>query len=354
MRPSPQVGATRLKAKDEGEGHRVLCTSQDLHRITLISPIIPREFAWSSVKIAFAFLCSNVFSFKQITRHIPPPTMVPLPGFSDNPFLTRSDLVTAVFALLTPLIPHQSLHGARIKLPVATAAHFDETAAQLEGFARPLWAIGALLASYKPGDPIDPRLGGWIRGFGVGTDPSDGNEEYWGDVADKDQRMVEVEILAYALLAAPSAFLGMHDAVNAEDVKRRRNITRYLQSVNGKEFPLNNWLWFRVMGNLALVHSCGVPYEELKESMNADLEVLDSFYIGNGWASDGPWDIDGSGGRQMDYYSGSFAIQFSQLMYVRYAANLDPKRCEVYKQRARDFAVHFWRYFNDEGAFFYS
>jgi hypothetical protein len=105
--------------------------------------------------------------------------MPPLPGFSDNPFLTRHDLVNAVYALLTPLIPHQSPNGARIKLPVATAAHFDETAAQLEGFARPLWAIGALLASQEPGDPIDRRLGGWIRGVGVGTDPSDGNEEYW-------------------------------------------------------------------------------------------------------------------------------------------------------------------------------
>jgi hypothetical protein len=166
--------------------------------------------------------------------------------------------------------------------------------------------------------------------------------------------MVEVEILAYALLAAPSAFLGTQGSVNAEDVSRRQNITRYLQSVNGKEFPLNNWLWFRVMGNLALVQSCGVPYEELKESMNADLEVLDSFYIGNGWASDGPWDVDGPGRRQMDYYSGSFAIQFSQLMYIRYAADLDLERCKVYKQRARDFAVDFWRYFNDEGVFFFS
>ena len=51
----------------------------------------------------------------------------------------------------------------------------------------------------------------------------------------------------------------------------------------------------------------------------------------------------------MDYYSGSFAIQFSQLMYVYYAAELDPGRCVVFKQRAREFAVNFWRYFNAEG-----
>jgi hypothetical protein len=100
------------------------------------------------------------------------------------------------------------------------------------------------------------------------------------------------------------------------------------------------------MANLALVKSCGVPYEELKENMDSDLEVLDGFYLGDGWASDGPWS---EGGRQMDYYSGSFAIQFSQMMYVRHAADIDPARVEVYRGRARTFAGDFWRYFDQEG-----
>ncbi|KAK0118395.1 hypothetical protein ONS95_012684 [Cadophora gregata] len=278
--------------------------------------------------------------------------MPPLPGFSDNPLLTHSDLTTAVYSLLNPLTKHQSPNGARIRLPISTATHFDETAAQLEGFARPLWAIGALLAYQSPGEKIDPRLEGWIKGFAVGCDPSDGNEEYWGDVQDMDQRMVEVEILAYALLAAPVAFLGPEGSKDPFDVKRRADITRYLQSVNGKRFPQTNWLWFRVMANLALVKSCGVPYEEVKGSMDADLKVLDGFYVGEGWASDGVWVGEGKeeGGRQMDYYSGSFAIQFSQLCYVKYARDLDPERVEIFEKRARDFAVAFWRYFDAEGA----
>jgi hypothetical protein len=272
--------------------------------------------------------------------------MPPLHGFSDNPFRTRDDLVTAVYALLTPLISYQSARSARIRLPVGTGAHFDEKAAQLEGFARPLWAIGALLASHDKNAPIDKRLQGWIRGMAAGADPLSGDREYWGDVADIDQRMVEVEILAYALLAAPETFLGPPYSVEPEDVRRRGNITRYLSSVHGKKMPLNNWLWFRVMANLALVKSCGIPYEELRESMDNDLKVLDGFYLGDGWASDGPWS---EGGRQMDYYSGSFAIQFSQLMYVRHAADIDPGRAEVYKERAKAFAGDFWRYFDDKG-----
>ncbi|KAH6716636.1 hypothetical protein BKA61DRAFT_600136 [Leptodontidium sp. MPI-SDFR-AT-0119] len=273
--------------------------------------------------------------------------MPPLHGFSDNPLITHSDLTEAVYSLLTPLKKYQSPNGARIHLPISTATHFDETAAQLEGFARPLWAIGALLASKPPDEEIDPRLEGWIKGLAVGCDPSPDNEEYWGDVQDMDQRMVEVEILAYALLAAPTAFLGGEKSQDPSDIKRRGDITRYLQSVNGKVFPQTNWLWFRVMANLALVKSCGVPYEELKESMDADLKVLDSFYVGGGWASDGHWDEKG---RQMDYYSGSFAIQFSQLCYVRYARDLDPQRVVVFEQRAREFSVEFWRYFDTDGA----
>ncbi|KAH7391641.1 hypothetical protein BKA64DRAFT_756866 [Cadophora sp. MPI-SDFR-AT-0126] len=267
--------------------------------------------------------------------------MPPLPGFSDNPLLTHADLTTAIYSLLVPLTKYQYPDGARIRLPISTATHFDETAAQLEGFARPLWAIGALLASQPAEEKIDSRLEGWVKGFAAGSDASEGNDEYWGDVQDMDQRMVEVEILAYALLAAHR----QHFSVLKAD------ITRYLQSVNGKEFPQTNWLWFRVMANLALVQSCGVPYEELKGSMDADLRVLDGFYIGEGWASDGKWAGEGEqGGRQMDYYSGSFAIQFSQLCYVRYARDLDPERVKVFEERAREFAMGFWRYFDAEGA----
>ncbi len=274
--------------------------------------------------------------------------MPPLPGFSDNPLRTRNDLIAATYALLTPLIQYQSPKGARIHLPVGTAAHFDETAAQLEGFARPLWAIGALLASHDPSKPIDPRLGGWIDGIAAGTDPSSGVDEYWGEVSDFDQRMVEIEILGYALLAAPTAFLRPTDSTKESDMKRKENISRFLNSVNGKEFHQNNWLWFRVMANLALVKRCGVPYEELRDSMNKDLNILDKFYVGGGWASDGAWSVEHDR-KQMDYYAGSYAIQFSQCVYVKYAEDIDPERVKVFKQRAREFAEDFWRYFDAKG-----
>ncbi|WYZ43871.1 hypothetical protein EsH8_VII_000307 [Colletotrichum jinshuiense] len=291
--------------------------------------------------------------------------MPPLPGFSDNPLRTRSDLIQATLALLRPLLPHFSPFKGRIRVPVSSATHFDETAAQLEGFARPLWAVGALLlGADSTSDPdlansINNVVQPWIDGFVAGTDPE--HSEYWGKINNTDQRMVEAEIVAFALLSAPDRFY------KPLSLRSKQNITNWLQTLNGMEMPKNNWRWFRVFGNLALSKVCGIPFEEIREEINSDLELLDTFYRLDGWSADGPWqtveqrqaefkEYEKSGrrdaigiGRQADYYSGSFAIQFSQLLYSRFAADIDPQRAEIYRQRARDFGSTFWKYFDADG-----
>lgn len=80
--------------------------------------------------------------------------------------------------------------------------------------------------------------------------------------------------------------------------------------------------------------------------MKADLDHLDTFYIGGGWSRDGP-----EGVIQLDYYSSSFAIQFAQLVYSKLAQTEDPARCEEYRKRARQFALDFVYYFDAEGKF---
>jgi len=105
-----------------------------------------------------------------------------------------------------------------------------------------------------------------------------------------------------------------------------------------------NWLWFRVFANLALA-SNGARYS--KERLEADLNHLDTFYRGEGWSNDGPGTYT-----QMDYYSGSFAIQFAQLLYAKTAADRDPERAESYKERARLYAQQFVHYFDEEGMVF--
>jgi hypothetical protein len=78
--------------------------------------------------------------------------------------------------------------------------------------------------------------------------------------------------------------------------------------------------------------------------MKADMDHLDTFYVGDGWSRDGPEGI-----LQLDYYSSSFAIQVAQLIYSKLAQAEDPERCEEYRNRARRFSLDFLRYFDTEG-----
>lgn len=293
--------------------------------------------------------------------------MPPLPGFSDNPLRNRDDFIAAAIALVRPLHRHFSPSKATIRLAHSTGAHFDEGAARLEGFARPLWVVATLLNSLKYDDGhargplIESLAKPWIEGICTGTDQN--HHEYWGTIQDGDQRMVEAEVIACALLFAPNYFF------HSLEERYKANIIAWLRQMNGKWMPTNNWRWFRIFTNLALILVAGIPKDELQREIDSDMAILDTFDIGEGWSSDGPWltaeqeaeeewesartgRYDKIGiGRQADYYSGSFAIQFSQMLYSRFAAELDPKRADTYRQRSREYGATFWRYFDANGQF---
>ncbi|VUC27417.1 unnamed protein product [Clonostachys rosea] len=260
--------------------------------------------------------------------------MPSVPGFTDNPFLNRSDMVTAAKALVRPLENYRSDLGARVKIRPATVAAFDDVAAQLEGFARPLLAIGAFIDDERDHGVVLR----WMRGLAAGVDPD--SAEYWGDMTDFDQRMVETESICLALLTAPDNLLPLLDD------KARNDLKVWMRQINQHEMPQNNWRWFRIFVNLTLIKVFNVPRSEVSAIMDADFDLLDSFYLEDGWSGDGKWSEER---KQADYYSGSFAIQFAQLMYVRYAVE-DDRRVEKYTQQAKQFATNYWRYFNEDGA----
>lgn len=155
------------------------------------------------------------------------------PGFSDNPFQSRSDLVHAALTLLKPLHAYKSPRNARIKVATGTGAGFSEAAAQLEGFARPLWVVADLLRLELETIHEVARLNTWLEGLEAGVDPK--SEEYWGDLSDFDQRMVEMESIAYAILTAPELF-GFPD-----DEKARANLVAWLRQINEHKMPQTNW-----------------------------------------------------------------------------------------------------------------
>ncbi|KAJ3128519.1 hypothetical protein HK098_004149 [Nowakowskiella sp. JEL0407] len=250
------------------------------------------------------------------------------PQFKNNPFITRDDVKSGLLGLLAPLAKLSSRGGARIKIG-DTATHYDEHAAQLEGFARPLWGLASML---QGGDTCEfTEI--WRKGFESGTNPE--CEEFWGFCRDKDQRMVEMSPIGFALATAPFAFW---DPLSAQ---AKNNFQKWLLKINEKSMPDTNWLWFRVFANLGL-KKIGAEYDH--DRIQKDLKHLDTFYIGDGWSRDGPEGI-----LQLDYYSSSFAIQTAQLLYAKIEGESDPGRAQEYKHRATLFALDFVHYFSKNG-----
>ncbi|AEO62828.1 uncharacterized protein THITE_2107505 [Thermothielavioides terrestris NRRL 8126] len=250
--------------------------------------------------------------------------------FSAIPLSDRASVQALLAALLDPLEPFFSPRKARVRCPGATAVRFDQTASEVEGFCRPLWGLACLLAgggSYR-------GTQWWIDGIRAGTDPDDA-DEYWGYPRDNDQRMVEMCPLGYALAAAPQIWAGLSE-------RERRNVEAWLgNSVNEKNMPNTNWLWFRVFANLGLKKNGG---KFSQERLDADIKHLDTFYRGDGWSNDGPEGI-----HQMDYYSSSFAIHFLQLLYAKLAGDEDPERAAEFKKRAQLVALDLAHYYDEEG-----
>ena len=101
--------------------------------------------------------------------------------------------------MLEPLAAHTSPGGALIDIG-STATHYDLRAVALETFARPLWGLTSLLVGGSVYDGADR----WVRGLASGTDPH--GEEYWGGAKAKDQRMVEMSPLSFAIAMKPDVF----------------------------------------------------------------------------------------------------------------------------------------------------
>ena len=252
------------------------------------------------------------------------PTMARFNPLHGNPLKSRADVRRALDDSFAPLLPYFSPGGARVTLS-GTAAHFDRAAADLEGFARPLWGIAPLALS---GDHFDhwPLL---ARGIANGTDPS--HPEYWGDVRQRDQRLVELAALGFALRLAPQhLWEPLSDA-------QKDNVRRYLLTARERNYADNNWKFFRVMVDMALDH-LGIDFDRgLTETFQKE---LDEFYIADGWYRDGNY-------RRIDHYI-AFAMHFYGLIYAK-LSKPDDAYAARYRERARLFAGDFASWFDEDG-----
>lgn len=242
-----------------------------------------------------------------------------------NPLQSREDLAKAVLDLFNPLLPCFSEGGARVRLS-ATAAHFDRAAADLEGFARPLWGLVPLAA----GGYDFPHWDLYRRGLANGTDPD--HPEYWGDISDRDQRQVELAAVGFALALVPQH---VWEPLAPRD---KANLAAYLLSARNRDFIDNNWKFFRVLIDLGLTR-IGIAFDRSKTERY--LEEVEAFRMGEAWYRDGPV-------RRADHYI-PFAMHFYALIYAVLAPE-DEKRGHAYRTRARRFARDIRHWFGPDGA----
>lgn len=238
---------------------------------------------------------------------------------------TREEFERIVTQLVEPLFSHFSPGNARVR-PTATGAHFTDTAAELEGFARPLWGVVPL--------GVHAEFDHWPRfreGLVNGTDPN--HDEYWGIADDYSQKHVEMASIGIGLLLTPDH---LWEPLLTDE---REQVSAWLNQINDAKLHDCNWLFFRVMVNLGL-RSVGAPHDW--KLTQKSLDRLDSFYCGDGWYTDGPVDDDSP----VDYYL-PWAMHFYGLVYATVAA--DPERADRFRARAEKFAVEHIHWFDDDG-----
>ncbi|KAB0681357.1 DUF2264 domain-containing protein [Aureimonas leprariae] len=241
-----------------------------------------------------------------------------------NPLIGRDDVERALLALFEPLLPFFSEGRARVRLDAA-GAHFDRAAADLEGFARPLWG----LAPHFAGGGTMPHWPLFAAGLANGVDPD--HPDYWGQPRDRDQRLVELAALGFALRLAPEK---LWDPLTG---RQRDRLARYLLDARERAYAPNNWKFFRVMVDAAL-DRLGLAYD--RSLTEAYLAELDGFHIAGGWYRDGDF-------RRVDHYI-PFAMHFYGLIHARFAGAGDPY-AERFRERARSFAKDFRSWFDEDG-----
>lgn len=243
---------------------------------------------------------------------------------------TKQDFTDLMHRILDPLLPSYSAGGARLHLG-ETGASYDQNAIELEAFSRPLWA----LAPFWLGGGSAPEFERiYQAGLDHGTDPA--HPEYWGDTKDYDQCFVEMAAIACAILEVPEK------AWEPLSPEARTHLAAWLGTINHHELPNCNWLFFRVLVNLAL-RSVDMPWDPAL--LEQDLQNAESWYIGDGWYSDGSPDVK----PQRDYYI-PWALQYYGVLYSVFAAKEDPERAARFRQRAMEFGSQFMTWFDADGA----
>lgn len=248
---------------------------------------------------------------------------------------SREDIALLLLDILRPLKEYYSEGSAQLHVG-DTGAHYGVKAARMEGFARILWGLGPLWRNEYPKLPEGAReeIEQWrlryLDGIRHGTDRE--HKEYWGNLEDYDQKMVEMAAIVTAFVLSPQKLW------EPLTEKEKYNVYEFLNQINKRKVHTNNWRFFRILTNMVF-HILDLPWDEM--CMNEDLALIDSCARQDGWY------VDGHDG-QADYYV-PFAMHFYSMIYAKFMKEMDKERAILWKSRSERFCEDFIYWFNQKG-----
>jgi hypothetical protein len=148
-------------------------------------------------------------------------------------FASYEELKNSVKKLTDSLLPFYAQRKGRLKLGSHGTVYKEDTR-QIEGYLRVLWGVGPYLTQTD-----DQRLNDiYLEGIIAGTTPD--SSDYWGEVTDYDQLLVEMASLALTLVLVKNKTWDLMSDV-AQD-----NLAAWLRQINNHTMPSNNWHFFRI------------------------------------------------------------------------------------------------------------
>ncbi|MBP1841704.1 DUF2264 domain-containing protein [Formosa algae] len=229
---------------------------------------------------------------------------------------------------------YKSNENAFISYPGAISSRGRRVNA-LEGFAR-FFALAASWLNAGNSNIIILDNGSYNlketlkAGILAGTDKN--NIEYWGDISDFDQRIVEAVDVALGL------WLSQEQIWNEMSLQEKNQVNSWLNQAINKQTVDNNWNLFPVIIAKCQEALGYVNTENLARINTVYTNYKTKHYLGSGWFDDPP--------KGIDYYN-AWSIHYT-LFWID---QIDPNFDHEFIKTSHSKFLSFYRYFFSENGF---
>ncbi|EFF41803.1 DUF2264 domain-containing protein [Mycoplasmopsis alligatoris] len=246
----------------------------------------------------------------------------------------KKDFANLLKKLTKPLLKYYSKNDTQLKWGSRKVV-YNQHIVGIEGFSRVLWGYSSLFTDTDEFTNNPTTKAFWFKTInGLINATSTNNTKYnWEKPENYNQIYVEMCSIAVFIL------------FNKDKLKKElshsqiSDLCTYLNRINDFEFSKNNWQFFRVMVNIALLSLNSEFYNENK--MLESLETINKCYIKDGWYYDGR-------ANQKDYYI-AWGYHYYGLIFNYFVKDKFPKWANLFLNRAIEFYDSYKYFFNSKG-----